>query len=122
MSIADREQLPAPVASSPPVPETGGRAVAAPRRRFSARHPGVTTAVAVLASVVVFFSAWYLVRAFVLSDSQRFLLPTPLDVWRRGFADGGVRSEIFSAAMGHGEGGDGRPLRSPACSASPSAR
>src|SRR5262245_52392227 len=48
-----------------------------------------------VASAVVFFSVWYLVRQFGLSDSQRFLLPTPLDVWRRGFADSAVRSEIL---------------------------
>ena len=50
-------------------------------------------------SVVVFFGGWYLVRRFVLSDRERFLIPAPHDVWTRGFADSDARGEILSATL-----------------------
>jgi NitT/TauT family transport system permease protein len=89
VSVAERqERVPVPLEAGPSVPAAGGPR---PRRRLLV---GVGAAVT---SIVVFFTVWYLVRSFVLSDSQRFLLPDPRDVWSRGFVDGAVRSEILSA-------------------------
>jgi NitT/TauT family transport system permease protein len=95
VSIAEEQDRAAvPLEVGPPVPGTGGR----PRRRSGHRRRSAAL-LASAASAVLFFALWYLVRAYGLSDSQRFLLPAPLDVWRRGFMDGTVRSEIFSAAL-----------------------
>jgi NitT/TauT family transport system permease protein len=88
----DRAAVPLEVGS--PVLATSGT----PRRSTSGRRRSAVL-LAGLASAVLFIGIWYLLRSYALSDSQRFLLPAPQDVWRKGFVDGTVRSEIFSAAL-----------------------
>ena len=96
MSITDRdERAVVPVEGDPPAPVAGG----------SAAHGGpsgsrrLARLVPVLVSVAVFFALWYFVRHLVLSDSERFLVPAPLDVWSRGFVDAATRSEILHALV-----------------------
>ena len=97
MSVTDPQPIAAAVEVGPPVTVTGGSAPPA-QWPFSVRHPRLAILIPVVASVVVFLTLWYLARTYGLSDRQRFLLPAPLDVWRRGFVDGAVRSEIMAAA------------------------
>jgi NitT/TauT family transport system permease protein len=96
VSVTDREaHVAVPVGDGPPVLEPGGPPAASPRRRGArARLAGLLP---VAASIVGFFAIWYLVRNLALTDSERFLVPNPVDVWRRGFVDGEVRSEILQA-------------------------
>jgi len=94
VSVTDREDWTAvPVEDGPPVVEAGGSpSTAPPRRGAGARLTGL---VPVVGSIALFFAVWYLVRNFALTESERFLVPNPVDVWRRGFVDGDVRSEIL---------------------------
>jgi NitT/TauT family transport system permease protein len=80
---------------APPVLPTGGLQPT-PAGFGRRRRRGVVIASAVV-SVVVFIGGWYLVRQVALPEGQRFLLPAPHDVWRRGFADGEIRREILAA-------------------------
>jgi NitT/TauT family transport system permease protein len=96
VSLTDREEHTAVlVGDGPPVIEAGGLSSAAPPRRGARRwFAGLAP---VVASIALFFAIWYLIRNFALTESERFLVPNPVDVWRRGFVDGEVRSEILGA-------------------------
>ena len=94
MSVVDRHE-PAAAEAAPPVLATGGLQPAP----SAARGPRRVVLATAVASLVVFLGGWYLVRQVALSDGQRFLLPAPHDVWRKGFADSETRGEILSALL-----------------------
>jgi NitT/TauT family transport system permease protein len=95
MDVIEAQERPGVPVGLDPLVRGTGRPEAAGRgplpRRLSSFAP-------IVVSVVVFVGGWYLVRQVALSDSQRFLLPTPHDVWRDGIADRAVRGEILEAA------------------------
>jgi NitT/TauT family transport system permease protein len=96
---------PVPVEPDPPglvpgglEPDRGTRGFQSVAARVRARG-GWKLPASTVASLLVFFGGWYLLRHYALSDSQRFLLPAPHDVWGKGFADADVRREIFDALL-----------------------
>jgi NitT/TauT family transport system permease protein len=91
--VEPQAQLGVPAEEGPPILEIGGPSSGAARARR------LVSVGMVVASVVVFLCGWYVVRQLALSDSQRFLLPAPLDVWRKGIVNDAVRGEILDATL-----------------------